>query len=319
MNILLILLGILKVIGIIIGVILALILIILMIIMFSPIRYRIEAERYENIKGEAEVKWLFGIIKAFVSVTSDFDVKYTVKIFHKKFSNLDNTKKTEKDENKSNSKPIEAMEKKSENKETNVKVKNPKEHNKTIQKNKTTSNVENNNTENKEIKKNVIKEDKKVSQPVRRVNISDIENKNIKNENKETTENNKKLYKEEKEDSIIKKLSAIDNKKEILKATILFIKRIFKGILPKNIYANMEIGAGEPSLTGYIMGAYGVGKSKYGNSINIKPYFEGFKIEGIFKAKGRIIIGKLLFDTARFVFTKPVFVLIKNILKGNVI
>lgn len=316
MNILLILLGILKVIGIIIGVILVLILIILMVIMFSPIRYRIEAERYENIRGEGEVKWLFGIIKVFVSVTSDFDVKYTVKIFHKKFSNSDNNEKTE---NKNNSKPIEAMEKKSENKETNVKVKKPKEHNKTIQKNKTNSNVENNNTENTETKKTVIKEEKKVSKPVRRVNVSDIEDKNIKIESKEPTENNKKSDKEEKEDSIIKKLSAIQNKKEILKAAILFIKRIFKGILPKNIYVDMEIGAGEPSLTGYIMGAYGVGKSKYGDSINIKPYFEGFKIEGIFKAKGRIIIGKLLFDTARFVFTKPVFILIKNILKGNVI
>lgn len=312
MNILLILLGILKVIGIIIGIILALILIILMVIMFSPIRYRIEAERYENIKGEAEVKWLFGIIKAFVSVTSDFDVKYTVKIFHKKFDNSDNDKKTEKDENRNNSKTIEAMEKKNENKETDVKVKKPQENNKTIDKNIS-------NTENKEIKKTVIKEEKKVSQPVRRVNVSDIENKNIKIESKKTNENNKKVYKEEKEDSIIKKLNAIENKKEILKATILFIKRIFKGILPKNIYANMEIGAGEPSLTGYIMGVYGVGKSKYGDSINIKPYFEGFKIEGIFKTKGKIIIGKLLFDTARFVFTKPVFVLIKNILKGNVI
>ena len=312
MNILLILLGILKVIGIIIGIILALILIILMVIMFSPIRYRIEAERYENIKGEAEVKWIFGIIKAFVSVTSDFDVKYTDKIFHKKFDNSDNDKKTEKDENRNNSKTIEAMEKKSENKETDVKVKKPQENNKTIDKNIS-------NTENKEIKKTVIKEEKKVSQPVRRVNVSDIENKNVKIESKKTNENNKKLYKEEKEDSIIKKLNAIENKKEILKATILFIKRIFKGILPKNIYANMEIGAGEPYLTGYIMGVYGVGKSKYGDSINIKPYFEGFKIEGIFKAKGKIIIGKLLFDTARFVFTKPVFVLIKNILKGNVI
>lgn len=312
MNILLILLGILKVIGIIIGIILALILIILMVIMFSPIRYRIEAERYENIKGEVEVKWLFGIIKAFVSVTSDFDVKYTVKIFHKKFDNSDNDKKTEKDENRNNSKTIEAMEKKSENKETDVKVKKPQENNKTIDKNIS-------NTENKEIKKTVIKEEKKVSQPVRRVNVSDIENKNVKIESKKTNENNKKVYKGEKEDSIIKKLNAIENKKEILKATILFIKRIFKGILPKNIYANMEIGAGEPSLTGYIMGVYGVGKSKYGDSINIKPYFEGFKIEGIFKTKGKIIIGKLLFDTARFVFTKPVFVLIKNILKGNVI
>ena len=312
MNILLILLGILKVIGIIIGIILALILIILMVIMFSPIRYRIEAERYENIKGEVEVKWLFGIIKAFVSVTSDFDVKYTVKIFHKKFDNSDNDKKTEKDENRNNSKTIEAMEKKSENKETDVKAKKPQENNKTIDKNIS-------NTENKEIYKTVIKEEKEVSQPVRRVNVSDIENKNVKIESKKTNENNKKVYKGEKEDSIIKKLNAIENKKEILKATILFIKRIFKGILPKNIYANMEIGAGEPSLTGYIMGVYGVGKSKYGDSINIKPYFEGFKIEGIFKTKGKIIIGKLLFDTARFVFTKSVFVLIKNILKGNVI
>ncbi len=315
MSILLFILSILKVIGIIIGIILALILIILMVIMFSPIRYRIEVERYENISGTGEVKWLFGIIKAVVYITSDFDVKYIVRIFHKKISNAE--------EIENNSKPIETMEKKTEYKENNVKIKKNSE-TKKVDENKTTSKVENNNTENKETKKTVIKEEIKASNNIRRVNVSDIESKTIENNQKQYNENySKKEYekdeKDEKEDSIIKKINAIENKKEILKATILFIKRIFKGILPKNIYANMEIGAGEPSLTGYIMGIYGVGKSKYGDSINIKPYFEGFKIEGIFKAKGRIIIGKLLFDTARFVLTKPVFRLIKNILKGNVI
>ena len=111
----------------------------------------------------------------------------------------------------------------------------------------------------------------------------------------------------------------IPDKKEILKASVKLIKRLFKGVLPKNIFVDMEIGLGDPAMTGYVMGAYGVGKSYYGKSVNITPYFEGFKIQGIFKAKGRIIIGKLIFDVLRFVFTKPVFNLIKNILKGNVI
>lgn len=316
MNILLILLGLLKIIGIIIGVIIALILLIVLIILLTPIKYYIELERYDNIKGNAEVKWLFGAVRFIVSITDDFNFKYSFRIFHKKFNSDDEIK-----ENEKVSKTVETMEKKTEVKKETVKQEYKK----------TDSEKQNENIKPEKIEKpEKISEDKNTN-TVKRVKVSDIENKieNTEKENKKPVNTEKEIEKTKpkkskkvnkpKEKSIFEKIMDIPDKKEILKASIKLIKRLFKGVFPKNIFVDMEIGLGDPAMTGYVMGAYGAGKSYYGKSVNITPYFEGFKIQGIFKAKGRIIIGKLIFDILRFVFTKPVFNLIKNILKGNVI
>lgn len=316
MNIPLILLGLLKIIGIIIGVIISLILLIVLIILLTPIKYYIELERYDNIKGNAEVKWLFGAVRFIVSITDDFDFKYSFRIFHKKFSSDDEIK-----ENEKVSKTVETMEKK-----TEVKKETVKQYDK-----KTDSEKQNENIKTEKIEKTEKISEDKDTNTVKRVKVSDIETKieNTEKENKKLLNTEKEIEKTKpkkskkvdkpKEKSTFEKIMDIPDKKEILKAFIKLIKRLFKGVLPKNIFVDMEIGLGDPAMTGYVMGAYGVGKSYYGKSVNITPYFEGFKIQGIFKAKGRIIIGKLIFDVLRFVFTKPVFNLIKNILKGNVI
>lgn len=75
-----IILGILKIIGVLLLVILLLILLLLSFLLFSPVRYGMSGEFYEEVRGEVRVTWLFRIF----SVSASFlgkNVKYSIKIF----------------------------------------------------------------------------------------------------------------------------------------------------------------------------------------------------------------------------------------------
>lgn len=75
-----IILGILKIIGVLLLVILLLILLLLSFLLFSPVRYGMSGEFYEEVRGEVRVSWLFRIF----SVSASFmgkNVKYSIKIF----------------------------------------------------------------------------------------------------------------------------------------------------------------------------------------------------------------------------------------------
>ena len=58
-----ILLFLLKLVGIVLLVILGLIVLILAVVLFTPVRYRIGASKYQSIQSEGRVTWLFGLIK----------------------------------------------------------------------------------------------------------------------------------------------------------------------------------------------------------------------------------------------------------------
>ena len=58
-----ILLFLLKLIGIVLLVILGLIVLILAIVLFTPVRYRIGASKYQSIQAEGKVTWLFHLIE----------------------------------------------------------------------------------------------------------------------------------------------------------------------------------------------------------------------------------------------------------------
>lgn len=298
MKIILFILGILKVIGIILLSILSIILLLILTILFTPIKYKLNFSRFEDTFSDGEVSWLFGSIKAIFSYTSDNGLKYKIKFFTKRFDSEEDLENSEA--------VIEATEKKVEEKpkkEAEVKYRKPKER-----------------EVKKEPEKEKVLKESKESTP-KRVSISNLEE-NLPKEDikpKEEAPKKKPTKKAKKEDSIFKKINAIENKREILKAFIAFIKGIFKSVKPKDIYANMEIGLGEPSYTGYMMGAYGIGKAKYGKNVTIKPYYEDFKFQGEFRVKGKIRLVSLLYHTLKFVLKKPVFILIKNIMKGNVI
>lgn len=75
-----IILGILKIIGVLLLVILLLILLLLSFLLFSPVRYGMSGEFYEEVHGEVRVTWLFRIF----SVSASFlgkNVQYSIKIF----------------------------------------------------------------------------------------------------------------------------------------------------------------------------------------------------------------------------------------------
>ena len=80
MKALLILLGILKWLGIILLALLILILLIVLVVMLSPIRYRLQGEKKEELGGTFGVSWLFGAVRADGSYTPAEKLKLKVKV-----------------------------------------------------------------------------------------------------------------------------------------------------------------------------------------------------------------------------------------------
>ncbi len=64
MIVLTILLTILKILGITLLVLLGLVLLLVLLILFAPLRYKVEAEKYEKLKVNARVRWCFPLIQA---------------------------------------------------------------------------------------------------------------------------------------------------------------------------------------------------------------------------------------------------------------
>ncbi|MGL4791792.1 MAG: hypothetical protein ACRCW1_10310, partial [Anaerotignaceae bacterium] len=104
MGILIVLLTILKIIGIILLTILILLALIIGIVLFSPIVYDVDGEKYAEIKGNAHVKWLFGIIKISVDYKNN-EWKIVFNIFGKTLEQWQEGKK-EKKKKKKKEKPI---------------------------------------------------------------------------------------------------------------------------------------------------------------------------------------------------------------------
>ena len=282
-------LNILKILGIILLFLLLVILLSIIIIFVTPIKYYINFENCKNMNCKIDIFWLFKIVKFYANIDENFNFIYTFKIFNKSFTNKNNYNEnydkgvmhsTENNEVKKG-KDIEFNEKKEEQE------------------------FEENKKDLEETEEHKEKTNIKERSNIRRIKVSDLENK----------QNNKK-YK-----NILKKkyefFNNIEYKKEILKAVFKLIKRIFKNILPNNIYINMEIGTGDPALTGYVMGIYGISKMFYNDNINVKPCFEELKVKGILDMKGKIVLGKFIIDILLFIFTKPVFNLIKIFLKSR--
>ena len=58
-----VILSVLRIIGLVLLILLGIILFLLLLILFMPIVYRIRGEKQEEIKAEAKVRWLFGLLR----------------------------------------------------------------------------------------------------------------------------------------------------------------------------------------------------------------------------------------------------------------
>lgn len=303
MKALLILLGILKWLGIILLALLVLILLLVLVVMFSPIRYRLQGEKKEEISGTFGVSWLFGAVKVDGGYSPAENLKLKVKVLW--MTLVGGEEKPEKKKKK----PKKKTEPKKETKKELVKQPDLQAAEKTEPKKEEKPAAE----KKQEVPKQKMKQPQQ-PKTVRRVKLSEIEEKPPTEdteitllEEDETFFTGETEEKKEKIPPIVKEIWSIEDKKGIFKALGKLLKRLMKGILPGDIFVKATVGTGDPTTTGYVLALAGMLTAKFGNDIQIKGDFTKATAEDVEVAvKGGIVLGKLVWAVLAFVLTKPV-------------
>lgn len=273
-----VLLFILKIILIILAVLLGLIVIILSIILFVPINYKIAGIKEEEIVLNGKASWLFNCI----SFNAKYNkvLEYNLKLFWKTiFSSEIKNDYSKKDDIKP--KIIKASD--------------------TKKKDIDDIDIKSDNIKSKNIKADDIKKEKRKYNAGKKNVFSKF--KGIKKE---------KVKKEK-----VKKESFLDFiKKDVYKGVIRLVlsqmKKIVREILPKKANIRMEIGTGDPAITGYILGILSIFYMFSGNSMVIEPDFENKVFKGEFDLQGRIYIFIILFHLLKIILDKRVRKLISE-------
>jgi len=292
-----ILLGILKWLGIILLALLILILLIVLVVMLSPIRYRLQGEKKEELCGTFGVSWLFGAVKVDGGYTPAEQLKLKVKVLW--FTLMGGEEKPKKEK-----KPKKKKASKKEELKPDIQAAEKKEEPKAEPK-------------KEEAKPKVKQQRMEQKQPktVRRVKLSEIEEKPptedteivLLDEDETFFTGEETAEKKGKIPPVVKEIWSIEDKKGIFRALGKLLKRLMKGILPGDIFVKATVGTGDPTTTGYVLALAGMLTAKFGNDIQIKGDFTKATAEDVEVAvKGRIVLGKLVWAVLAFVLTKPV-------------
>lgn len=292
-----ILLGILKWLGIILLALLILILLIVLVVMLSPIRYRLQGEKKEELCGTFGVSWLFGAVKVDGGYTPAEQLKLKVKVLW--FTLMGGEEKPKKEK-----KPKKKKAPKKEELKPDIQAVEKKEEPKAEPK-------------KEEAKPKVKQQRMEQKQPktVRRVKLFEIEEKPptedteivLLDEDETFFTGEETAEKKGKIPPVVKEIWSIEDKKGIFRALGKLLKRLMKGILPGDIFVKATVGTGDPTTTGYVLALAGMLTAKFGNDIQIKGDFTKATAEDVEVAvKGRIVLGKLVWAVLAFVLTKPV-------------
>ena len=119
----------------------------------------------------------------------------------------------------------------------------------------------------------------------------------------------------EKDSFGIKDILQNPHKKQIVHQVWKFLKKIYRGIKPRKIHMDLELGTGDPGDTGYILGCIGIISPYCGNDIKIKGNFEQQILHGRIYAVGKCTIGYVGRILLQFIFAKPIWRLIKQYLR----
>ncbi len=305
MNGLLILLGILKWIGIVLLALLLLILLIVLVVLLSPIRYRLEGEKKAELGGSFGVSWLFGAVKADGVYTQAESLKLKVKVLCFTVLGGEPKEKKEKKPKKEKKKKTPAAEELKPDIATAEKTDPPKQE-------EAKPKAEQPKEEKKQ-KPSPQRMEQKQPKTVRRVKLSEIEEKPPLEEDPLTEEEEAFFAEEAAEEKkekippIVKEIWKIEDKKGIFQALGKLLKRLIKGILPGNLFLKGTIGTGDPTTTGYVLALAGILTTKFGNDIQIKGDFTKAAAEDIeVRIKGKIVLGGLVWAVLAFIFAKPV-------------
>lgn len=321
-----ILLMILKIIGIILLAIIGIALLIVILILFVPIRYRIQAHRYDDTMAKVNISWLLSAIRFTLEYNGDeVDTKIRILGFDgSKFINGDTKQKQEdiidytNEEEKTEPKACDtdALD---ENKSDNV-----SNNTNGIGKSDDTNTDNGIDTKDSTNKDNAIDTEDSINQ-------SDISSsKEQKKKNTRKPKNifsrlvfkAKKIYHKfktwckklmnmlKKADDIKTKLLAlaefIDSRE--FKDNFAFVKvqlgRFFKHIMPLKHRIKLEFGTGSPDTTGEILGALAVVMALTGMNIQVMPDFDNAIFRGEIYMKGRIRLFNILIIALKVYFNK---------------
>ena len=266
-----ILIGLLKIIGI----ILALLLVIICIIIFCGINLKLSFNNKEKISYFVKLTYLFGLFSYTLNSENNLN---TIKILG---INIDKFKK-----NKDISKKEKTKKKKQKDKnlDEDIELKNNQQLEENINNEKENINLEDNNK---------IKESNK--------------------ENKFEKFKSKIYYFKIKVNNIINQIKFIvqyPDKKEILKLSLLLLKRLLKAIKFRKIKINIDYGLDEPFKTGNVCGIISAIipflPKRFINDIKILPDFENQLFLANIEIKCKTSLFKILLPIILFISKKPI-------------
>lgn len=313
-----ILLMILKIIGIILLAIIGIALLIVILILFVPIRYRIQAHRYDDTMAKVNVSWLLSAIRFTLKYNgAEVDTKIRILGFDgSKFINGDTKQKQEDiiDYTNEEEKTEPKMEPKAcdtdaldENKSDNV-SNNTNGIDKSADTN-TDNGIETEDSTNQSDISSSKEQKKKNTRKPKNI-FSRLVFKAKKIYHKFKTWCKKLMNMLKKADDIKTKLLAlaefIDSRE--FKDNFAFAKvqlgRLFKHIMPLKHRIKLEFGTGSPDTTGEILGALAVIMALTGMNIQVMPDFDNAIFRGEIYMKGRIRLFNILIIALKVYFNK---------------
>lgn len=325
-----ILLAVLKFIGILLLSIFLLLIFLIAVVLLCPIKYGLAAEKRETLTGDFSVSWLFGLIHIMGNYIYGTEPQIKVKILWFTLGEKRKKKKVRKRKTRPSTQPIktgetvvarEAVSTKSSSSQGVYMAETdpvPKPEEAPIF-------VAEQTADKAPIEETIKKEPLSTRPKVRRVKVSEIQEKPIifEDEDKDFFLDEEDAPHEEtstrdKLRSYWDQFQKIEGKREIFQAAKKLLKRLIKGILPNHLKVKATIGLGEPNYTGYFMGLVGILTAKFGKNIQVRADFTRLVAEDIeVRIKGNILFGYFLYSLMAFILTKPVRRILIKLWKGR--
>ena len=297
-----VILSVLRIIGLVLLILLGIILFLLLLILFMPIVYRIRGEKQEEIKAEAKVRWLFGLLR--VSFVYPDPGQLQVKVLC--FTVYDSTPKEpdgaggDKSEKEAVS-PIGA----DESTEKTGPVVNTGNSDDNISTEDNVSTEENRKAQEHEEEWREVEARLRGEKPESKFDKIRYTIRSTCDKIKDTWENI----------SYYKEVLTNNETRQLLDHALLRVGKILKSIRPRKMEGNLLFGTGSPDTTGYVLGVYGMLSPFVGNMFLLTPDFEDKVLKGRVYIAGHIMLVKILWQGILLVLDKKLWHFISKVKK----
>lgn len=278
--------AVLKAIGIILLVIFILILLLILVLLFSPIRLKVNGSFRDAPEGEAQVKWIFGLVRlGLVYKDKSADIDYSFPFNSLIFGKDD---KENKPTQKRKTKPREPSP--------------PQDDKQKAEKSEAPKQAPPKPPEPQPDQSERAQEAPKPSPKPARIKSEDTEDISITPEEIKTAEKNI----EEEEESIFKRLLHTKNKKDTLLYLFQNLRFLLRKIKFKTLNIDLTFGFSDPSLTGKVLGTLYASGIVFIRGISIEGDFTKAVITGNTEIDGRTNLLYILIPIARILLNKNI-------------